>query len=207
MKPNQKIFIRHRVNRVKDLASVQLRWGVEIDLRSQVSNPGSLHLSHDPWVIGDDFEVWLEAFKSQGIQGPIWLNTKEDGLEMRVIELMRKYQIENYCFLDTVLPTLIKKTQYEANPKFAIRLSAFEPRSFVDRFRGRAEWIWVDCFQGVPLKPQDLEPFQEDFKICLVSPELHGKSLPDHLSQFTPLLDGADAVCTKDPDLWRHRIP
>ena len=58
-----KIFLRHRVNSIKDISALEKNWGVEIDLRSTVSSPGALHLSHDPWAQGDDFEAWLKEFK------------------------------------------------------------------------------------------------------------------------------------------------
>ena len=41
----------------------------------------NLHLSHDPWVKGEDFESWLRVFRDKGQSGVLILNTKEDGLE------------------------------------------------------------------------------------------------------------------------------
>lgn len=198
----KKIFLRHRVNSIKDLKTLERNWGVEIDLRSSVTCAGKLHLAHDPWTPGDDFEAWLVEFKKLHIQGPIWLNTKEDGLEDRVEELLQKHNLEEYCFLDTVLPTLVKMTQFQEKRNFAIRLSAYEPKAFVDCFKGRANWVWVDCFQGKALSIDKVLPLKDHFKICLVSPELHGFSLKERLADFQDLYQIADAVCSKDPNLW-----
>lgn len=197
-----KVFLRHRVNRIQELASLEKSWGVEIDLRSAVNEKGSLHLSHDPWTPGDDFEAWLKEFKRLQIQGPVWLNTKEDGLEDRIEELMAKYELKNFVFLDTVLPTLVKKTQFEGKRHFAVRLSAYEPEEFVKCFKDKAEWVWVDCFQGIPFAADSVKKLKSHFKVCLVSPELHGKSLRENLSLFLPLYELADAVCSKEPNLW-----
>ncbi len=201
-----KLFLKHRVNAIKDLASLEKSWGVEIDLRSDVSRWGAIHLSHDPWTFGDDFEIWIKEFKSLGIQGPIWLNTKEDGLENRVEELLAKYQIENYCFLDTVLPTLVKKTHFEAKNRFAIRFSTYEPDIFVNCFKGKADWVWVDCFQGKPVSEKLVKGLKNNFKVCLVSPELHGRSLRENLTSFLPLYEIADAICSKEPNVWRDVV-
>lgn len=198
-----KLFLCHRVNSLEQLASLEKSWGVEIDLRSNVNLKGSLHLSHDPWTLGDDFESWLEEFKRQGIQGPIWLNTKEDGLEDRIEALIKKYGIESYCFLDTVLPTLVKQTQFQQKRHFAVRFSAYEPQSFAECFKGKADWVWVDCFQGRPVSPELVKELKKDFKVCLVSPELHGHPLRENLIRFFALYELSDAVCSKEPQVWR----
>lgn len=197
-----KIFIRHRVNSIRELGSLEKSWGVEIDLRSSVNLKGSIHLSHDPWSLGDDFETWLNEFKRQEIQGPIWLNTKEDGLEDRIEELMVKYQISDFIFLDTVLPTLVKKTQFQNKTNFAIRYSLYEPKEMVNYFRGKADWLWVDCFQGLPVELETVRELKKSFRICMVSPELHGKSLQEKMKDFIPLFEISDAVCSKEPKVW-----
>jgi len=199
-----RIFLKHRVNSIQDISQLDKKWGVEIDLRSSVQKQGALHLSHDPWVMGDDFEQWIKEYKRQAIQGPIWLNTKEDGLESRIEELMEQYEIRDYVFLDTVLPTLVKKTQFESKTRFAIRYSKYEPEDFVSCFLGKADWIWVDCFQGEPVTSEPIKKLKNHFKVCLVSPELHGKKLSENIKNFVELFELADAVCSKEPNLWER---
>lgn len=196
------IFIKHRCNRAVDLASVDPRWGVEIDLRSDVSKPGAIHLSHDPWILGEGFETWLDAFKARGVQGPVILNTKEDGLETRARELMSQRGLESYFFLDTAQPTLVRWTRREGERRFAVRVSAYEPAEGVGEFRGYAEWAWIDCFDGVPLAP---EKVPAGFKACLVSPELQGKPF-DEIVRFGALVPKATAICTKDPARWMREF-
>ncbi|MFM8315551.1 MAG: hypothetical protein ACKOA8_14810, partial [Deltaproteobacteria bacterium] len=132
-----------------------------------------------------------------------WLNTKEDGLEERIEELMSKYGIKNYVFLDTVLPTLVKKTHFQNHRHYAIRFSFYEPKEFVRCFKGKADWVWVDCFQGIPVSVDSVRELKEYFKVCLVSPELHGKPLKENIKAFQPLFELSDAVCSKEPHLWK----
>ena len=195
------IYIQHRVNSIDALKTLAPQLGVEIDIRSDLLNPGELHLSHDPWVRGDRFSDWLDVYKDKGFQGPIILNTKEDGLESRVLQLLQENKIENFFFLDTAAPTLVRWSIREKLKKFAVRLSAYEPVAALEAFRGAAEWIWVDCFDTIPLPASTLDNLKPDFKICLVSPELQGGSL-DQISPFRNLLARADAVCTKQPERW-----
>lgn len=194
-------FIKHRVNRIADLSSVKPEWGVEIDLRSVVEAPGALHLSHDPWKRGDDFQEWLAAFKTQKIAGPLILNTKEDGLEETLIELLNAQGIKNYFFLDTAVPTLVRWAAERRRKNFAVRLSSFEGLENVKPFEGLVEWVWVDCFGGAPMPLEPVKRLQGVFKICLVSPELQGQPV-DTISRFFPLGRLSDAICTKRPDLW-----
>ena len=105
------VFIKHRANKIIDLEGVLPEWGVEIDLRCvSVDAPGCLHLSHDPWVRGEDFSAWIDAFLEKKIKGPIILNTKEDGLEQTCINILNEAGIQNFFFLDTTFPTLVQWT-------------------------------------------------------------------------------------------------
>lgn len=175
--------------------------GVEIDLRSDVNTPGKLHLSHDPWTKGENFEDWIDTFTKKNIQGPILLNTKEDLLEEKIIALLNANHIKNYFFIDTTLPTLVKHVLLGNSEKFSVRLSQYEPIDYVTPFIGKIPWIWVDCFQRKPIDSAVLKKLHSHFKVCLVSPELHGGTLSD-ISEFIPLKEYAQAVCTKFPNSW-----
>lgn len=197
------IIIKHRINCISDLASVASEWGVEIDLRSDLSKPGRLHLSHDPWSQGDDFEAWLDEYCRLKISGPLILNTKEDGLEERVIKLLKERALENFFFLDTTVPTLARWTLRERERRFAVRLSRLEPVASVQGFVKDVDWIWLDCFGGEPHVPAELDRLRESLKVCLVSPELQGA--PERLDEFTKLAARVDAVCTKFPERYLRK--
>lgn len=195
-------LIKHRCNTLKDLDSVSdLKWGVEIDLRASSEKTGGIYLAHDAWTSGEDFEEWLVAFKQKNINGPIILNTKEDGLEQRILDILKAYDVDSYFFLDTATPTLIKWTLKNKINSFALRLSCYEPTIPLN-FDGNVEWVWVDCFDGTPLTDKIVTPFKErGFKVCLVSPELQGQAI-EKLKDFSNLVVLADAICTKNPQAW-----
>lgn len=196
------IFINHRINRVAALKGVPLTHGCEIDLRSDPATKGRIYLAHDPWSAGDDFEDWLAEFCRMRLEGPIILNTKEDGLERRIIEMLGDAGLVNWFFLDTAFPTLVRYTLGLRERRFAVRVSAYEPPSGADAFRGAAEWAWVDCFGGNPVPADWCADLRKDFRVCLVSPELQAPPTETALEQFRALAEHADAICTKQSEKW-----
>lgn len=199
------LFIKHRLNSIAQLDQIRgTNWGAEIDIRSHYDQPGSLHITHDPWTRGENLEKWLEAYAAINPDGTLVLNTKEDVLESRCIELLNKFGLKNYFFLDTALPTLVKWSVKLENPNFALRLSSFESAETVLKFAGKVKWVWVDCFDGKPMPRSVVDDLKSVFKICLVSPELQGMPL-ESIDQFMDLGNVADAICTKDPTKWIQR--
>jgi len=55
------MWIQHRVNKISELEDLPTEFGAEIDLRSDLGNSGRIHLAHDAWTEGDDFEEWLKV--------------------------------------------------------------------------------------------------------------------------------------------------
>lgn len=195
------ILVKHRTNSVHDLLHVDPDWGVEIDLRSCSRCPSQLKVAHDPYVDGENFDSWLHAFTSQRFKGPLILNTKEDQLEEIALKALERFEVKNFFFLDTTLPTLVKWTIERKQKFFAVRFSTFEPIEFVLKFEGLCDWIWLDCFQ-LKLPPLfDIQKISEKFKICLVSPELQCKDATIEKS-FIDASCYADAICTKNPKSW-----
>jgi hypothetical protein len=191
-------LIRHRVNQIEALSALDPALGAEIDIRSA---GGRLILTHDPFTGGDDLEAYLEAFAKSRPGRLLILNTKEDGLEPRVLEFLLRYRLERFFFLDTALPTLVKLLSDRHERRAAVRYSEYEPVEFAERFAGLAEWVWVDCFRGEPAARDVLERLGKVFKICLVSPELQGYAA-DKIEAFRAIRGTADAVCTKYPERW-----
>lgn len=194
-------FIKHRVNTIEALKLLEPEFGCEIDLRSNVSTTGEMHLSHDPWQIGDHFKDWIKVYATKGMHGPLILNTKEDGLEAKIIEILNEYKISNYFFLDTTVPTLIKWSLINKNPNFAVRISKYEDQNFALKFKNKINWVWLDCFEGIPPEETWFDQVKANFKICLVSPELQGASL-SQIEKFKHLKTKVHAICTKEVNQW-----
>lgn len=189
-------IIQHRVNTIDQLTSVASQYGIEIDLRT---NNNDIILHHDPFCEGERLEDFLSHYKHSGII----LNTKEEGMEQRLIGLMNQFGIEDYFFLDLSLPFLVK-TLKNGCLKVAIRFSEYEPLEFVSKFQDWAEWVWVDCFSSNILTPEAYAYLHRHFKICIVSPELQGHPL-EWIDNFKESFQRfkIDAVCTKKPELWK----
>jgi hypothetical protein len=193
------IIIEHRINTLEQLRTLPPEHGAEIDLRSDCSS-GKIHMHHDPFVKGVDFEVWASLYAERKIRGPLILNTKEDALETRIKEICERVGIDNYFFLDTALPTLIKWSIKNGESRFACRVSAYEPVSALKAFHGKVRWAWVDCFDGIPMSSEDVSELKKHFKVCLVAPELQG--IQDVHQGFGQIFGLADAICTKKPKYW-----
>ncbi len=197
-------IIRHRVNRVADLDRVDPLHGAECDLR-RGPGPGRICLAHDPDEDGDDLGAWLDRFVALGLRGPLVLNVKDDGVEETALSLVSQRGIEDFFFLDSQVPTLVRWTLRHGEPRFAVRLSRFEPPEWACRFRGLARWLWVDCFDGEPLPAEVVRDALPGFRVCLVSPELQGAPR-GAIARFATLLPLADAVCTRYPEDWERLL-
>lgn len=196
-------FIAHRRNTIDELKATPREYGVEVDIRS---DNGKLVIHHDPFAKGDDFEEWIKHYE----HGTLILNVKEEGLEARLIDLMKHYQINDYFFLDQSFPFLIKWSKLGEH-HCAVRVSEFESIETALTLAGKIDWVWVDCFTQFPLSELDAKRLQDaGFKLCLVSPELQGRSAESAIPELAMLLRkrhiSADAICTKKPELWKESL-
>jgi len=195
------IIIRHRRNTDKDLANISTNHGAEIDIRSQGQH---LVLHHEPYEAGNRFEQWLENYNHR----MLILNVKEEGLEDRVLELMKKNSIENFFFLDQSFPFLVK-TSHTGESRCAVRVSEFENIDTAMSLAGKVDWVWIDCFSRFPLdKAAATQLKKAGFKLCVVSPELQGRMHQSDTDEIIAAMNDArvvpDAVCTKFPERWEE---
>lgn len=192
-------LIFHRRNTVSELLATDSKYGIEVDIRSR---GGRLIIHHDPFVAGESFDEWIDAYR----HGTLILNVKEEGLESRLIDLMQSKGITDYFFLDQSFPFLVKWSK-AGEHRCAIRVSEFESIETALTLAGKVDWVWVDSFTHFPLSEHDATLLNEaGFKICLVSPELQERDANVGIPQLVSLMKErnivADAVCTKRPDLW-----
>lgn len=193
------LFFKHRINTSEELKNVPKNMGVELDIRYEGRK---LILHHDAFTTGEDFESYLKNYQHAGMI----LNVKSEGIEEAILELMQKYHIENYFFLDVSFPALIKLHRTGIS-KTAIRFSEYEPIEQCMALKNIVQWVWVDCFDYCPLTKENHTQLKKYFKICLVSPELQKHPL-ERIEEFKKQLDGLeiDAICTKRPELWQNSI-
>ena len=192
-------FISHRRNTRAELAATPYEHGVEVDIRSQGA---ALVIHHDPFVAGESFEEWIAEYR----HGTLILNVKEEGLEARLLESMRRHRIDDFFFLDQSFPFLVKWSR-AGEHRAAVRVSEFETIDTALTLAGRVDWVWVDCFTRFPLDREAGARLRSaGFRLCIVSPELQGRDATTGIPEMAALLAAEDiratAVCTKRPDLW-----
>jgi hypothetical protein len=195
------MIIRHRINSSNELSSVPSNHGVEIDLRLF---KGEIILAHDPFTPGETLNEWLKKFH----HGTLILNVKEDGLESLVVKMLQDMEIDDYFFLDQPFPTLRKSAL--ANLPVALRLSENENPIEINDLKIR--WIWLDSFSGDwSFLGKHAEWLKKgEFKLCLVSPELQGRSPDEESFDVLEICEKTnlriDAVCTKHSEMWEKLL-
>jgi hypothetical protein len=185
------LFIAHRINSIEELKKIPTSWGVEIDLRDLGDQ---IIINHDPFVSANTavkFEDWLSHYR----HALLILNVKSEGIEPRILQLIKQHCISNYFFLDCSIPMIHKLINQYQETKIAIRYSEYEPTEFIEKFRGKVDWIWVDCFTKFPVLDSCIT---KDFKVCLVSPTLQGRPCETKFAGMSQeQLVFVDAVCEK----------
>lgn len=178
--------------------SFDKQFGTETDIRDL---NGELVVSHDPPVSGvlsaEDFFGIYQKFNQKFT---LALNIKSDGLQERLLELLKKYEIENYFVFDMSIPDSLGYLKNDIN--MYSRQSEYEP---VPAFYEKVKGIWIDCFEG---DWSDLDTIKEHLSnnkhICFVSPDLHKR---DHQLFWNWIrgnqLDGNEKIslCTDFPEL------
>ncbi len=184
--------IIHRVNSSSKLALIPNKYGVEIDVRDYKKE---LVLSHNPFQKGELLVNFLKKYN----HGTLVINIKSEFIEFKIQKLLKKFKIKNYFYLDSSYPAIIKLVK-KKNYKFAIRVSDYESFENVYKMYPNCKWIWLEIFKKVKLKKHELQHIKKNnIKICLVSPELHGKNKEIlKLKNFIKKKKfSVNAVCTK----------
>ena len=194
------IKIIHRVNEIEKLLNLDQGYGVEIDLHAFGER---LVVNHDAFQDGPNFSTWLKSCRNRFVI----FNIKEEGIENRVIGMALENGVEDFFLLDLSFPALVKMI-HNGEKRLAIRVSEYESIENALCFTKKIDWVWLDCFEGFPLNVKDFNLLKgAGFKICLVSPELHGPHRTTNeivdMQEFIKIQDlTVDAVCTKYPEIW-----
>lgn len=197
------IFIGHRINKIEELQKTPTQYGVELDLRDFA---GEIILEHDPFIKGENFESYLKNFKHK----TMILNIKTEGIEFKILDLLKKYSIDDYFFLDCSFPAIVKLCR-SSEEKIALRFSEYEPLEAANSMKGKVRWLWIDCFSKLPLNRANYRLMKEwGYQLCLVSPELQGRE--EDIVPFAEILKKEsiqlDAICTKTKNipLWQNSL-
>jgi NDP-sugar pyrophosphorylase family protein len=196
------LYCCHRINTVEELKKIPHKYGIEIDLRDNLN--GDIYISHDPFKSGENFDEFLKYYRHSFII----LNIKSERIEYKVLELLKKYNITNYFFLDSSFP-MIYKLSNAGEKNCAIRFSEFEGLDMILAMKSKVDWVWVDCFTKNPLNKENYKILKEaGFKLCFVSPELQQQ--PEKIYEYKDYFDKnnieLDMICSKyyNIDKWNN---
>jgi len=197
------LFTCHRINTISELKNINNSYGIEIDLRDD--KYGNIILSHDPFSNGQDLNEFLKYYNHSFII----LNIKSEGIEFKVLDILNKYNIIDYFFLDCSIPMIYKLSNNNIN-NIAIRFSEFESFETVLNFKNRVKWVWIDCFTYNPLNKINYDILKSNgFKLCFVSPELQNQQ--DRIEEYKEYFDNhqieLDMICTKSYNIYKWRKP
>jgi hypothetical protein len=191
------MIIKHRINKAVDLKNTDKNFGVEVDLRSDKKN---IYLHHDPFKKGEVFNKWIKNFKHKILV----LNVKEEGLENKILKILKKNKVKNFFFHDQTFSSLLKNMK---KTHVSIRHSEYENLQKTNYLFKKIKWIWIDNFNKIKLEKKFYRELKKNnVKICLVSPELvkikRMKEIKKVISFLKKKNFKIDAVCTKKPKLW-----
>jgi hypothetical protein len=195
------IIIKHRVNTSKELKKLSHNFGVEIDLRSNNQN---IYLHHDPFKNGELFSKWIKNYKHKLIV----LNVKEEGLEEKIIKILKKNKIKNFFFHDQTFSSMLKN-MYKT--KVSARYSEYEELKKTYKLFNQIKWLWIDNFTELKIEKKFYQFLKKkNVKICIVSPELVQKDRYKEIKKIILYLESnnlkIDAICTKIPQYWINYI-
>tara|TARA_Y200000002_G_scaffold182699_1_gene150746 strand:+ start:13204 stop:13836 length:633 start_codon:yes stop_codon:yes gene_type:complete len=187
------MYCCHRINTIVELEQIPTDYGIELDLRDNIN--GDVHISHDPFNQGELFNDFLQHYQHSFII----LNIKSERIEWKVLEILKKYNIKNYFFLDSSFP-MIHQMVSKGENNIALRFSEFEGIDTIRNMKNKVKWVWVDCFTKNPL---DLDIYKKlksmNYRLCFVSPEL--QSQPEKIDIYKNYFQENeiyfDMICTK----------
>tara|TARA_B100000780_G_scaffold269152_1_gene227744 strand:- start:121 stop:717 length:597 start_codon:yes stop_codon:yes gene_type:complete len=185
-------IIVHRINKIKLLKNLDIKYGVEIDVRD---SGRTLVIQHDPFKKGLQLHEFLSSYRQKGL---LLIDVKSEGIEYQILKILKKFKIKNFFFLNSTYPIIINLINKKKN---FIRVSDFESFENIYKFKGKIKWVWLEIYKKVNLtRKQILYLKNNRIKVCMVSPELHGGNVNDIARIQTIIKNNKiqiDAVCVK----------
>ena len=179
--------------------SFNLGFGTETDIRDY---HGELVISHDiPKYLCFSLQEFLATYLSSGTDLPLALNIKADGLQVKLKKHLIDYNIRNYFVFDMSIPDSLGYLKNNFN--IFTRQSEYEPSpAFYEYSAG----VWLDEFNKHWINKKIIgKHIKAGKKICIVSPELHGRDYKKEWSDYkeieTELKYQEMMICTDLPEL------
>lgn len=176
--------------------SFESGFGTETDIRDR---GGDLIISHD-MPQGGELALGEVLQMMEGRDLPLAINIKADGLAKSLLEIMRAAGHTNWFTFDMAVPDMIAQLRLGI-PVFT-RCSEYEPAPVcLDCSAG----VWLDGFESEWYSMNDIAEFLRlGKKVCIVSPELHGRdpeALWNRLVKSGMVANSDLMICTDRPDI------
>ena len=173
--------------------TVRERFGTETDVRDR---DGRLVVAHDP-ADGSalDWGEVVAMFEGTGL--PLAVNVKADGLSGLLAQAFDSRGIDWFAF-DMSVPETVRYAR--ANLPYFTRHSDVEPAPVL---YDQAQGVWLDAFASEWFDEATIrDHLAHDKRVCVVSPELHGRPHQDTWAMLKPFAERGAAVmlCTDWPD-------
>ena len=181
--------------------SFQSGFGVETDIRD---SQNELVISHDI-ASGDDLLLkdFFELYSEVGDNLPLAINVKSDGLQDRLLTLLKNYNVHNYFVFDMSVPD--HYVYSKKNIKSFTRHSEIEPHPPLLK---ESKGVWLDQFIDDWVSVEVIERYIEmDKDVCIVSPELHGRDYNKAWEKYSKVtFDSKNSIyiCTDFPHLAKE---
>lgn len=173
-------------------------FGTETDIRDY---DGELVISHD---IANSKSMsltdFIKIYKKIDEKLHLALNIKSDGLQRILKEILEENRVENYFLFDMAVPDMMG---YVKNGlKVYTRQSEFEALPVLYE---SAYGVWLDEFETHWISESVIfEHIKNGKRVCIVSPELHGRSYQKEWADYKIIDNKIDSdmlmLCTDKPD-------
>jgi hypothetical protein len=179
--------------------SLQQGFGIETDLRDRL---GEIVIAHD--MAGPDnmsLDRFLQIYREYPGDAVLALNIKADGLQDAVAAALRKHGVTNYFVFDMSVPDTLGYARRGID--YYTRVSEIEP---VPSLYETSCGVWIDQFHSDWIDADAVLPhLRAGKKVCIVSPELHGRTHEAAWARYRGLeglvsSNGMLFICTDFPD-------
>lgn len=171
-------------------------FGTETDVRDQA---GLLFISHDP-ISGDAMPLndLIDIFASASARPlSLAINIKADGLAVPLAAAFGDRDVDWFAF-DMSVPDMLHHIRI-GNPVFG-RMSEYEP--LAAELKSDLRGIWLDSFRSDWFGKDLVQRLLDDgLEVCVVSPELHGRSFERQWEMLARLIEyDSLMLCTDHPE-------
>jgi hypothetical protein len=178
--------------------ALKFGFGIETDLRDSC---GKIVISHDlpmgSLLTLDNFlEFYLLETQYLECKPFLALNIKSDGLQKELKTSIEKFKIKNYFVFDMSIPDTLGYASI--GMPFFTRRSEYEQST--DVFESE-DGVWVDQFDTNWADAGTINSIKSvTDKICIVSPELHGRDYLKYWKAIKEVRDNENImICTDFP--------